>query len=158
MLPRYQDSFAREAISTLTHASGMLPEATKIIDFTTHTTTCCNEEKTYYLLHFNYILGMPKAPKYWYLGYPKSTISGPIATVPTHPVAWHQAPHNTTIPATQWPGTRYTGSRHRVPKYQNPSRARPNPPLPWVQACCPGPLKSSILRATLQHCCNKQKT
>ena len=158
MLPRSQDSFAREAQSTLTLGSGTLPRAIKSSILRPTLQNCCNDQKTYYLLHFSYILGMPKAPKYCYLGYPESTISEPIATVPTHPVAWHQAPHNTTIPATQWPGTRYTGSRHRVPKYQNPSRARPNPPLPWVQACCPGPLKSSILRATLQHCCNKQKT
>ena len=53
---------------TSTLGSPCLPEATKIIDFTTHTTTCCNEQKTYYLLYFSYILCMPKTPKYRHLG------------------------------------------------------------------------------------------
>ena len=59
-----------------TQPSVMLPEAPKIMDLTTHTTTCCNEQKTYYLLYFTYILGMPETPKYRHLGiYPKSTLT-----------------------------------------------------------------------------------
>ena len=67
-VPKYQNTFAREAQFPCTLGSVFLPRATKIIDFTTHTTTCCNEQKTYYLLYFSYILCMPKTPKYRHLG------------------------------------------------------------------------------------------
>ena len=68
LVPRYQDSFAREAIWASTLGSPCLPRHTKIIDFTTHTTTCCNEQKAYHLLYFSYILCMPETPKYRHLG------------------------------------------------------------------------------------------
>ena len=45
MVPRYQITFAREAICTLTLGSGMLPETQKIIDFATLTVTCTMQGK-----------------------------------------------------------------------------------------------------------------
>ena len=125
------------------------------MDFTTHTTACCNKQKTYYLLHFNYILGVPKAPKYRYLGYPKSIISVPVATIPTHryqkstfsvlvnTIPPYLAPSG-LVPATLDPGTGYQNIKI-------PSRATPFGLVPSLQSSCPGPPKSSILRPTPRH-------
>ena len=109
----------------------------------------------YYFLYFRYILGVPKAPESRYLGYPKSTISVLVTTVPTYryqkstlsvlvtTIPPYLAP-SCLVPGTLDPGTGYQGIKI-------PSRARPNCLVPWVQSPCPGAPKSSIFRPTPQH-------
>ena len=108
-MPRYQDTFAREASWGLTPPSGTLPEAPKILDFTTHTAVGCNVQKTYYLLHFRHIFGVPQAPKSVDLGYPKRPwwCGGVVVTtkIPTSPSQHHPLPATSYhLPATSWYG------------------------------------------------------
>ena len=149
-MPRYQDTFAREAQWALTLGSGMLPEAPKILDFTTLTAVCCNVQKTYYLLHFTYILVVSKAPKCRCLGYPKPSIWVLVTTVLTY--RYHTSTFSilvTTLPPYLAPACLLPDTRDPDPGCQDikiSSRARPNGPLPWDQACCPRLPQSSISR------------
>ena len=110
-VPRYQNTFAREAICTTTPPSVLLPWAPTNIDFATHTAVCCNVRKTYYLLYFRYILECQgnqnlgiwgtqnQQFRHWSPQYPQICTKNqhfrywsPQYHHTCHPVAWYQVP------------------------------------------------------------------
>jgi hypothetical protein len=64
-----RESFAREVIWVALVVSPGRPETTKIINFQRSKPIGCHVRKTYYLLHFSYILLLPPTLKYQHSGY-----------------------------------------------------------------------------------------
>ena len=120
---KYQNTFAREAISTTTPPSVLWPRGTKTITFMTHTAVCCNVQKTCYLLHFRYIFVVKKILKYGCLGYPKSTILLPDTTVRTYRYLDPGIGYQILVSGTKI--SKYLRARGPIPQYPRFSRLAP---------------------------------